>query len=96
MWCFLCLHLYYITNFLFIILYHYFFLLFLQGPKGYQGPAGLPGEQVSAAGSRAVCVYMFIQSCRLHMCFAAVLKPEEGSVVTVALRSSAMLLGQAS
>lgn len=53
-----------------LILHHYFFLLFLQGPKGYQGPAGLPGEQVSAAGGHAVRVSMFIRNCQLHMCFA--------------------------
>lgn len=77
-----------------LISYRCLFLFFLQGPKGYQGPAGLPGEPVSAAGSHAVCVYMFMQNCHLHMCLAAALKPEKGSVVTVVLWSAAVPLGQ--
>lgn len=54
-----------------------FFLVFLQGPKGYQGPAGLPGEQVSAAARRAVCVFMFTQTAGVFS--------GEFSVVTVVL-----------
>lgn len=61
-------------------LHHYFFLLSLQGPKGYQGPAGLPGEQVSAAVGHAVCVDMLIQNCQLHICFALVCLSTGGGV----------------
>lgn len=76
-----CLHFLKIVIIIFtFFLHHYFFLLSLQGPKGYQGPAGLPGEQVSAAGGHAVCVDMLIQNCQLHICFALVCLSTGGGV----------------
>lgn len=51
--------------------YNLFSFFHLQGPKGYPGPAGLPGEQVSGGGCRP-----FVRSSQRHFTVSIIVRPQ--------------------